>query len=319
MAIPVILGGEGLLPVLNRLSLRRLLVLLAMILVAWNLNAGRLRLLAGGVGYRLGQCRALAIVMATEFAISATPGGTGGPLTYSWLLQRHPGIPGARGVALYAADQLMDMVFFATALLGFSLYWLLVPSDLHLGWQVAVAAGLLSAGLLGVGWALRHYRSFLLATGRLLQRLSLSAAHRRRLARWALEFRRSLRLVRLFHPLRLGAIYALCLGHWMLRYSILYLAVQGVGGHVAWSYAFLVQMLSLAAGHTTLLPGGAGGAEASSGLLLLPYLDPATAAAAILVWRFVTFYWYLVAGAPVFALLAGRPLWARLRGQTRPD
>lgn len=72
-------------------------------------------------------------------------------------------------------------------------------------------------------------------------------------------------------------------------------------------------MLSLTAGQLVLLPGGSGGAEVSSSLLLAPYLEASTAAAAILLWRFVTFYWYLIAGAPVFALMAGQPLWQRLR------
>jgi uncharacterized protein (TIRG00374 family) len=106
----------------------------------------------------------------------------------------------------------------------------------------------------------------------------------------------------------------LCVGHWLLRYSILSLTVRAVGGSIPWSYAFVAQMLSLTAGQATLLPGGSGGTEASSSLLLLPYMDAGTAAGAVLVWRFVTFYWYLIAGAPVFAVLAGRPLWRRIHG-----
>ena len=37
-----------------------------------------------------------------------------------------------------------------------------------------------------------------------------------------------------------------------------------------------------------------------------------TTAAAILIWRFVTYYFYLIVGAPVFLQLAGRPLLRRL-------
>jgi uncharacterized protein (TIRG00374 family) len=311
LGIPVLVGGRELLPVLARLQPEHLVMMLGMILLAWNFNAGRIRLLIGGFGYRLKQRQALAILMATEFAICATPGAAGGPITYAWLLHRL-GLPTGRGTALYAVDQIIDMVFFITALTGLTLYWLIVPSGLHLGWHVAVLSLLLLGGMALAWWVILHYRRFLLASGRLLRRMNISTASRRRLARWALEFRRSLQLVRQFSVYRLWAVYMLCVGHWLLRYSILYFAVRAVGSSIPWSYAFVAQMLSLTAGQATLLPGGSGGTEASSSLLLLPYMDAGTAAGAVLVWRFVTFYWYLIAGAPVFAMLAGRPLWRRI-------
>jgi len=313
LGIPVLVGGRELLPVLARLQPEHLVMMLGMILLAWNFNAGRIRLLIGGFGYRLRQRQALAILMATEFAICATPGATGGPVTYAWLLHRL-GLPTGRGIALYAVDQIFDMVFFITALTGLTLYWLIVPSGLHLGWHVAVLSLLLLGGMALVWGVILHYRRFLLASGRLLRHMNISTAGRRRLARWALEFRRSLQLVRQFSVYRLWAVYMLCVGHWLLRYSILSLAVRAVGSSIPWSYAFVAQMLSLTAGQATLLPGGSGGTEASSSLLLLPYMDAGTAAGAVLVWRFVTFYWYLIAGAPVFAVLAGRPLWRRIHG-----
>ena len=311
LAIPLLLGGRDLPSLLARVSMGELLLLLSLVFLGWNLNAGRLRLLAGGCGLRLDQGRALAIVMATEFAICATPAGSGGPLTYTWLLRRW-GLDGPRALALYAADQLMDVLFFLSALAAVLLHWLLVPEAIHLGWQAGLMAGFLLSTL-GLAWgALRHYRPLFLGLGRALRRLRTNARTRRRLARHALAFRRSLRLVQGYSWTRLAAVFALCSGHWLLRYSILYLAVRAVGGAISWSYAFLVQMLSLTAGHATLLPGGSGGAEAGSSLLLAPYLDNATSAAAILIWRFVTFYWYLIAGAPVFAMLAGRALRKRL-------
>lgn len=318
LGIPLFMGGRELGPVLARLSWPWLAMLLLLVFIGWNLNAGRLRLLAGGVGARLGQGRALSTIMATEFAICATPGGAGGPVTYAWLLGRQ-GLPLPRGLALYAVDQLMDMLFFLTVLVALFMNWLLMPSDLQLGWQIGVLGALLMGGL-GLIWLLtHHYRPVALASGRLLRRLQIAPARRRRLARWMVEFRHSLRLVRQFSHLRLLGIYLFCVGHWLLRYSLLYLAIAGLGGGISWSYAFIAQMLSHTAGQATFLPGGSGGAEVSSMLLLAPYLDSATAAAAILVWRFATFYWYLIAGAPVFALLAGRPMWRRLADREDGD
>lgn len=308
LGVPVMMGGTELYPLLRRVSALTVLGLLVMIFIAWNLNAGRLRLLAGGVDLHLGQGRALAILMATEFAICATPAGSGGPATYAWLLHRQ-GLPAPRGLALYAADQFMDLLFFLSALTVVLLHWLVTPQHLHLGWQLGVLGGLLISALALVWFSLTHYRPVFLWAGRLLRRLRVGPRWRHRLARRALEFRRSLSMVRAYPRRRLAALFTLCSAHWLLRYSVLYVAVGAVGGNLSWSYAFLAQMISLSAGQATLLPGGSGGAEVSSSLLLAPYLDPVTAAGAILLWRFATYYWYLIAGGPVFALMAGRALW----------
>jgi len=306
LAIPLLYGGRGVFALLGGVSPMNLAMMLALVFVAWNANAGRLRLWAGGAGASLGQRQALTIVMATEFAICATPAGGGGPLAFAWLLKRHD-LPRFRGLALYAADQFADMLFFLCALVGIALYELTIPQAPRLGWQLGGMAVLLLVAMGHVWFLVDHYRRILKATEHLLRGLGLSARMRRRLGRRVIKFTRSLILASRYSRPRLLAIFVLCSVHWLLRYSLLYLAIAAVGGHVSWGYAFLVQMVSLTAGQLALLPGGGGGTEASGSLLLAPYLDPATLAAAILLWRFVTFYWYLIAGAPVFAFAAARP------------
>lgn len=311
VGLPVFLGGEQAWHLLRNFPAEYLLLLLGMVFVGWNFQAGRIRLLAAGMGTRLGQGRALATVVAAEFAISATPGGAGGAVTYVYLLSQR-GLSASRSAALYAADQMMDLFFFLTAVTGLSLYWLLAPEELRMAWQLVMLGGLVVGGLGTVLVVMRYYRRVLLFAGRLLHHFRVSPAARHRLARRAIEFRHSMALIRSYSRLRLFGVYLCCAGHWLLRYSVLYLVIHALGGALTWPYAFVVQMLSLGAGQLSLLPGGSGGAEASSTVLLAPQLGTAMAAAAILVWRFVTFYWYLIAGAPVFAIMAGRPLWRRL-------
>jgi len=315
LAVPLLYGGRETLTLLGRVSLATLALMLGMVFAGWNFNAGRLRLLTGGAGVSLGQGRALVTVMATELVICSTPAGSGGPFALAWLLERH-GLPKSRGLAVYTADQFMDMLFFLGALGGLVLYWLFVPSGLHLGWQLGGMAAAL-AGTMSLLWLFpNHHRHFFGIGGRLLRPLRLSTRLRRGLARQVLKFNHSLRLVKGYPRGRLAAIFLLCSAHWLLRYSVLYLAVAAVGGHVSWGHAFLVQMLSLTAGQATLLPGGGGGTEVSSSLLLAPYLDPATLAAAIVLWRFVTYYWYLIAGAPAFAIAVGRPIGQQAAGES---
>jgi uncharacterized protein (TIRG00374 family) len=313
IAIPLAIGGREVFALLGAVSPLTFALLLAMMFVVWNVSAGRLRLLSGGAGVRLGQARAFSIVLATEFTTCLTPAGSGGYATYAWLLGRH-GLSPTRGVALCVADRFIDAAFFFTAVCVFALYWLATPLAPHVGWQLAAMAVLLVA-LMGSIWLfVDNERRIFRASAVLLGWCGVPMRWRRRLARHALGFHHSLRLVQGFPRRRLGAVFLLCACQWLLRYSVLYLAVAAVGGTISWSYAFVVQMLSLSAGQFSLMPGGSGVAEASSTLLLTTRLDAATAAAAILLWRFVTYHWYVIAGAPVFAALAGRPVWRRVTG-----
>ncbi|HTA66340.1 MAG TPA: lysylphosphatidylglycerol synthase transmembrane domain-containing protein [Xanthomonadaceae bacterium] len=305
LGIPFAIGGTATLLRLQALPAGLWLIALSMIVFAWNANALRLRLLLGGIARPMGQVQAVATVMATEFAICATPAGTGGPVTLVMLLKRH-GLNAAQALALYAIDQLMDMLFFVTALVAMSLYWLLVPSRVEAVWQLAPLAALLGTGLILVVLLTRFHRGALLAALFVLRKLRVRRSRRRRLVRAVAEFRRGLTLIGGFSKLRLFGVYAVCVVHWLLRYSVLFVVIRALGLKIGWAYSFLVQMLSLTVGQFTFLPGGSGGAELSATALLTPSLGTAAAAAAVLAWRFATFHWYLIAGAPVFAMQAGR-------------
>ncbi|MEE4462981.1 YbhN family protein, partial [Azotobacter chroococcum] len=140
----------------------------------------------------------------------------------------------------------------------------------------------------------------------------VSVRRRLQYARKVMRFRNALRQsLSLPRPVLLG-VFLLSVAHWGLRYSVLYLTLRGLGSELSWAWTFLVQMLALSAGQASLLPGGAGGAELASAALLAPLVGKSTSGAAILIWRAVTYYFYLIAGAPVFLHLAGRPLLRRL-------
>ncbi|MHB1245778.1 MAG: lysylphosphatidylglycerol synthase transmembrane domain-containing protein [Sulfuriferula sp.] len=317
LSIPLLYGGSGLFQRLGSFPLSLLGVVLTMIFVGWNFNAGRLRLMLAGIGQPMTQKRALATVMATEFAICATPAGSGGPLTYVFLLRRH-GVAGTSAAALYALDILMDILFFTTALLVIALTLLIHPQQLQVGWQLALLASLLAGAMILAWLAARYYRSTLMWASKRLRKWHVSPARRRRVLRTLLRFRHGLRLTLAMSRGRLFAIYLLCVGHWLMRYSILYVLIAGMGRHISWAYSFLIQMLALTAGQFTMLPGGSGGVELSFTALLAPMLDPATLGAVLLMWRFATYYWYLIAGAPVFALFAGKAFWQFL-GKSPPN
>lgn len=311
LLIPLLLGGSEMFQRLHDFPLQLLLGMLGMIVLCWGLNALRLRLLLGDNAGALGPLKSLGVVMATEFAICATPGGSGGPLTLMALLARN-GVRPAKGSAVFATDQLSDLLFFLCALLGILLYALFHRLSQKLEWMLISSALLMLGGLcLCLAFA-RYYRRLLLFNGYLLKRFNARASTQRRWARKLLHFRDALVDTLQMPRRKLAQVFALTCLHWALRYSVLYLALRGLGVDVQWAWTFLIQMLSLSAGQLSLLPGGAGAAELTSAALLAPMVGKSTAAAAILIWRVVTYYFYLIAGGPVFLLLVGRPLLHKL-------
>ena len=307
-AIPLFIGGRALLPELRSLPAEVWLVALGSIAMGWLINATRLRLVLGGLGQKLSLPRAVGKVMAIEFATNATPAGSGGAFAYVYLVAQR-GIGSSHAAAMYALDQVLDLTFFLAALLVIAPLLLAGPSDLHLGWQLGALLTLLLGGCVLLWLMVRDYRRVLLWAGRMLHHLRISVARRRQLARWILRFRHGVSLLLGLARWRLALVYLLCVCHWVVRYSILFWIVRGLGERVPWSYLFLTQMLSFSVGQAALLPGGSGGVELGFSALLAPWLPAATLAAALIAWRCATYYWLLLAGLGPFLLLIGRRVW----------
>jgi uncharacterized protein (TIRG00374 family) len=311
VVLPWALGGGELLSRLRGFPPTLLCALFAMIGLCWTLNALRLKLLLQAQGKALSLVRAVGMVMATEFAICATPGGSGGPLTLVALLSRR-GIGPARSSAVFAMDQLSDLLFFGLAVAGVLLYAVFHNLNSRLEWLLGSSALLMALALLGCWAVARHQRRFLALSGYLLSRMRMSRPRRWRWTRRWLHFVHAFKdTLGMPKPL-LALAFLLTSSHWGLRFSVLWLVLRGLGSDLQWAWSFLVQILSLSAGQFSLLPGGAGAAELTSAALLAPMVGKPTAAAAILIWRMVTYYFYLLAGAPVFVLMVGKPLLRRL-------
>lgn len=309
--IPFLLGGGDIFQRLRSFPFPLLMAMFGMIILCWGLNTLRMRLLLGESARQLTVSQSLGLIMASEFAYCATPGGSGGPLTLLAVLSRN-GVGPAKSSAVFATDQLSDLLFFLLALVGIMFYALFHSLSERMEWLLGFSAVLVVGSLsLFIGFA-RFHRQVIKFNGRVLRHFNAKPSTCRRWARKVLHFRDALAETWKMPRQRLLAVFALTCVHWGLRYSILYLALQGLGVNVQWAWTFLIQMLSLTAGQFSLLPGGAGTAELTSAALLAPMVGKSTAAAAILIWRAVTYYFYLVVGGPIFLLMVGKPLLKRL-------
>ncbi|WP_296263260.1 lysylphosphatidylglycerol synthase transmembrane domain-containing protein [Pseudomonas sp. UBA6562] len=314
LAVPMFLGGSELLPRLRSFPPGLLASLLGMIVLCWVINAWRLRLLLGQQGAHLGRMRSVGVLMATEFAICTTPGGGGGPLALIALLNRE-GIGAARSGAAFAMDQLNDLLFFFCAMLAIAGYAVFNRLG-HSQQTMLMGSALMLCAALALLLALMRWRRHVMRwNGRVLSRIGLSAARQRRWARKLLRFLHALAQTWRLPKRTLALVFALTCAHWSLRFSVMYLVLRGLQADLGWIPSFLVQMLALSAGQFSLLPGGAGAAELTSATLLTPLVGSSTAAAAIVIWRAITYYFYLLAGGPVFVCLLARPLLQRGRRQ----
>lgn len=311
LAIPLWLGGGETWARLKQFPMQLLVVMFAMIVLCWVINTLRIRLLLGEQRAGLGRLKSLGMVMSTEFAMCATPGGSGGPLTLMALLARN-GVRPARGSAVFAMDQLSDLLFFLCALIAIAVYAVFHTLNPKLEWLLGLSAVSMVGGLFSCLLLARFHRRLIRLTGFVLKRFKVRTATRRRWARKLLHFLAAFTDTLKLPWRTLMLVFLLTCVHWTLRYSVLYLALRGLGANVQWAWSFLIQMLSLTAGQFSLLPGGAGAAELTSAALLTPLVGKSTAGAAILIWRAVTYYFYLLAGGPVFLLMVGKPLLKRL-------
>lgn len=299
---PMLLGGHDAWRGLLRIPLWGVALVLTMILGAWLCNTYRIQQLADAVGLKLGAVETFRYVMSAEFAGLASPAYVGGPATYLWLFTRR-GLSAGQGGAILAVDQLTDLVFFATFL---PLMLLLSLREAGSNEWVVTLAILPVAGLLALALAARRYRPIAIRLGRVIRTVPWLHRFRWRMARGLLRFRQAVRAMLAMGRWRLIRIYLACCLHWLLRYGVLPVLLLLLDDPQPWAWLFLIQAVILFAGHLTVMPGGAGGVEAAFGLLLGPTVASATLGTALLAWRFATFHWYLLVGAPIFLATVGR-------------
>jgi uncharacterized protein (TIRG00374 family) len=305
ITVPLVQGGLDGMAAILRIPFWGVLLALGMVLASWRLNAARLRLLAGSLNIHIEPAQAMGMVIATEFAGSATPVGTGAAPTMIFLLRRQ-GLDAGSGAAVIAVDVIADLVFFSTAIpLALTVYLIggRVSDALVIA---AMLLGLLVSGLFLLWCVTRYHRTVVLWIGRRLHYLPRLARFRYALARKIVSLRRAMAVLLRLPRRRLLRLYLYTAGHWMFRYGILPVLLWLLGESVPWSYLFLVQAALLFGAHAIFLPGGGGGVELGFAALLGPYLGPDISAVTLLAWRFCIFYWYLIAGAPVFAVQTGR-------------
>lgn len=304
--VPLLLGGKSTLFALTRIPLADYLGIAAVAMLGWLARAAKLGLLMRRMDLHVSAARVGAISLATEFAFLATPGGIGG---YAAGIHYARGVGASFAVAgsITAADQLLDLIFFAVAL-PLALFGL-AETTLPVGLREAAlcSSALLFVALTSAACVHRALGRWLLAASGPLSRLPLLRRHLTSLR----EFTTTCS-VRLRELLRGGPRFLLALAvctsvQWLVRYGLLWMVLWQLGARVSFALLLLLQGIVLHAAGWTGVPSGGGGADLGLAATLGPFVPAADIATALLLWRFVTLYLPLAAGFVAVIVLRRAP------------
>lgn len=303
LVVPIVLGGRQALVATLQFSVQGYSALFGLILASWLARAIKLHLLLHQLGVRPGFARTLCISLATDFAFVTTPAGVGGYVASVYYL-RSVGASGSGATTITAVDQGLDLVFFALAVpvAGLALVW---SGQSRLLTSFAFGATALTALLIVAAWLVRRrLASWVFGANALTARWPRLCEKQRALHGFCMKIGAHAALMLAGGPIFLFSAIGLTALQWLARYGVLWLALRLLGYDVAFALVFLLQVLVLHAALWTGVPAGGGGAEIGLSATLAVWVPPASIATALLLWRALTLYTCLAAGAIAIALLA---------------
>ena len=238
--------------------------------------------------------------LASDAAFQATPAGAGGyPATV--LLLRRGGLPMSAGVAICAADQALDTLFFVLALplaCAFDLGDAVPDAWRRFAWIPSVAVAI-AAGAIVV--ASRTQRRWWPNVRRFVLRFAWMRRRRTRLRAFRDHLIADLARLRSGSPRVTLALACMLAAQWTARYAVLWLALAALGHPLRFGLVFVAQAVALHAAQWTGVPGGVGGGDVALAAALSPWVPLAALGPALLLWRVTTFHAVLITGAIAFA------------------
>jgi len=299
--VPLALGGRDALVAVSGISLTAVAGLAGLALASALARAIKLRLLALRLGQHIGVARALITSLASDAAFQATPAGAGGYPATVFLLRRG-GVPVSAGLAISAADQALDTLFFVLALPLACAFDLgdAVPDAWHeLAWVPAAAVAIAALAIIG---AWRTHRRWWPPLRRVLLRVRWLRTRRTRLRAFRENLYANLARLRSGSIIVTLALACSVAAQWIARYGALWLALAALGHPLHFGLVFVAQSVALHAAQWTGVPAGVGGGDVALAASLSPWAPLAVLAPALLLWRITTFHAVLLMGGIAFAL-----------------
>ncbi|MBS0583649.1 MAG: flippase-like domain-containing protein [Proteobacteria bacterium] len=296
LVVPIWLGGRHAVFTSFDLPAHAYLSILALVLFGWAMRALKQWLLIERLGLTVGAWRNFAISLAVDFAFVATPGGVGGYAAGIWYVR---GIGGsyAQATAISAADQVLDLMFFAIAMpvaaLCLSQSSQLSPLLAH----GAAFGGLVALALLvALVLARRPLGAWFFGAHGPIERIGFLHRRRDALRGFVGNVLAQTRILMRGSPAWFALAFASTAVQWLARYGVLWLILVQLAAQVPFSLVLLLQGVVLHVAQWTGVPAGGGSADLGLAATLAPFVATATIASALLLWRIATLYMSLIAG-----------------------
>ncbi len=306
-------SDRGTLAQLRDFPLWCLSVMCAMVGVAWLCAGTRLWLIARSMGYGFRYRDMLTMGLASEFGVAASPAGVGGAAVRMGYLHR-AGVPMHSALTIFAADSVLDTVFFLllcpitiVVMVHDPSWWGIARDGLKMGPGTPL---LLAGGALLILLVIRFWSAIIRRIDRAVVRVPGSRRFRLP-ARW-----RHLQhmLKRTVHRAWTGTHFLLRSRPWVLLVSLALSGMQWVCRygilplilfvfHTARNPVplLLLQGFLFALALLLVLPGGGGGIELLTTAVLRYFVPLSLVGVVVLIWRLFTYYLYLLVGGAVFA------------------
>ena len=291
---------------LTELNLIYLVIVAGAMLLTWVLNGLKLKVLASGVDFKLPLLAAIEIGLVGKFFSNVTPSGIGGqPLKIVALSKAD--ISSGEASAIVVVELIFRLLFFA-----FSLPLVLINLTATVTNYVnpIVLLGSIITFiiiLMFIVYFLLYHPRYLVAGWFWLLNTSIACKLLPKARRYSWK-RGVAREVRIFYQtvwlylkdskLQLLTGFLLTALMWITQFTVLYFVISSFNIETTIGYVFLLQLLVYTVVLFIPIPGGSG-VEAILASLLGQTLDPSLVGIIVALWRFFTYYTYIIFGGIV--------------------
>jgi glycosyltransferase 2 family protein len=240
---------------------------------------------------------ALRTTLAGDFGASITPARSGAEPA-RFLVLAEAGIPTPSALVVLFAELFLEALSLATVVIVVAIVFR--HAGVVLGALVGVvgayAGFVIGIATIAVVLSRRHVDD---AAPPWARRLGLGGRRWKVIQRWFAQVRSTVDSVRRIDLRWAVAAYTMSVVHVAMRLCVLPALVLGGGAHAPLAPLALWPLGLLYGAAVVPAPGGGGAVELAFRAALAPVIGPSLFAAALLWWRFYTFYIYIVLGAIV--------------------
>ena len=240
---------------------------------------------------------ALRTTLAGDFGASITPARSGAEPA-RFLVLAEAGVPTPSALVVLFAELFLEALSLATVVIVVA--FVFRHAGIVLGALVGVV-GAYSGFVIGIAVAavVLSQRNVDNAAPRWARRLGLGGRRWETIQRWFAQVRSTVDSVRHIDMRWAAASYTMSVIHVAMRLCVLPALVYGAGADAPLAPLALWPLGMLYGAAVVPAPGGGGAVEIAFRAALAPVIGPSLFAAALLWWRFYTFYIYILLGALV--------------------